>query len=146
MKTEASKKMELTRKQEQELKLYLFIGKMAVPSKVKGSTQVAEKVIAILGYTLEEALRRGNLSNPGFSVLITGQSIPAKELLAKINSHNAVIAPIRTMLGSKPKKVKAKKVSFKQFKCNLMLAADSFAKGEDKKVLKKIISNLKKKK
>ena len=116
---------------------------MPVPSKVQGMRQIAEKVIAILAYELESALRQANMSNPGFSVVVTGQSIPAKELLAKIKAHN-VIAPTRII--GKPKPVKAKEMSFEQFKCNLMLAADNFINGKDQKALMKIISNLKEKK
>ena len=135
-------KMELTRKQDQELKIFFMIGRRPLPVP-------EERIVAILAYILEDALEKAKHDYPGFGLFYNGQSMTVKELLEKIHSQGTVISPPTHSSVSKELRIEEKKseppekIGFDQFKNGLMLVVDDYLQGEDKETLKRIISGLK---
>jgi len=146
-------KLELTREEHQELRIYFFIGRKQVIEIGMGifpipkPTQVEERVIFALAYKLEEAFEKAKLKEPGFALTFNGQSMTVRELLSQLQIDGVVSPPT----GKEPPRVEEPippaQLNFQQFKAGLLFAANEekiiYQNPEDRETLKRIIETLK---
>lgn len=125
---EPNKKMVLNRVQDQELKLFFFIGKPTSPL-------AGEIVAPILGYILEDAFILAKRDYPGYLLHYTSQNMPVKDILGMVHQE---LSPPSTLTTTSKK-------TFEQFRSELILVSEKFVDGQDQETLKRIIKGLKQK-
>lgn len=132
-----AQKFKLEQDIRRELKLYFTIARPAnlnIPN---------ESVQATLAYSLESAITMAKQGIPSnFFVVYHGQSVGVKELLGKIHLEQKKVLLPTQKRHSHSQATDTQKLGKEAFRAGLMLAADKFIKGKDKKVLKKIIKKI----
>ncbi len=139
-------KLQLTREEHQELRIYFFIGERKVMDTggflpIPMPSSIERKCMYAIAYKLEEAFEITKKLDPGWSCFYTGQNTTVREFLEHLQIDQFV-SPPKT---EEPKLEEAdppKKISFEQFRLNLLLVADDYVKPEDRETLKRIISEL----
>ena len=124
-------KLKLEKEQPEPLKIYFMIvrqSKIDVPN---------EAVLAVLSYTLEDALRKARQQAQKFNVIYHGQNIEVNEMLKKLQLEGLIAPPVKGVKTAKPKSTK------QQFLWNLQMIMEDYVKSKkDKETLKKIISKV----
>ena len=125
-------KLELTRDDRQDLTLYFFIAKR--PNE--------ERVVAILAFQLEDAFQGAKQEAMGFILVFTGQKVPMKELLFRLQIDRTISPPISPEKVKAEQPLSAEKINFESFKNGLLLVVDDYVEFKDKEVLKGILGRL----
>jgi hypothetical protein len=129
-------KLELSRIQPQDLRIYFMIAR---PIKLEIAN---EKVIAILAYDIDSAVMKARMMAQGLEIVYYGQSLPIKELIDKIYLDNVLIPP-PTEEAKVLESPDIKKLNKEQFKAGLLLVLNDLVKVEEDRIkLKEIIEKL----
>jgi hypothetical protein len=135
-------KLELSRTQPQDLRIYFMIAR---PIKLEIAN---EKVIAILAYDIDSAVNKAKTMAQGLEIIYYGQTLPVKELIDKIYLDSVIIPPPaleapKTIQSEEAKPPDVKRLNREQFKWGLLLVLNEFVKvAEDKQKLKEIIEKI----
>ena len=146
----------LKRNEEQELRIYFFIGDRPNPFPIPGQRPQAErKVIYVAGFKLEEAFEVAKRKGDGYNLLFTAQNPTVSKFLRELELESLtqelleksmpVVSqdPLPQPAVERPQQSKA---GFESFRAGLIFAANEdgvvYENPEDQKVLKRIISGL----
>lgn len=139
--TNIEKKFPLSRKEEQDLRLWFFIvhpGKPYIRN---------EGVLAIVGYDLESARIKAGIESEGHPATYTGQSSIVKDFISKLYLDIVTIPSKEPKKEPKPKPL-SKEMTKEKFRASLLLTLNEPKKWglkinkKDKKALKEIIEKL----
>ena len=153
--TQSKPNILLKRKEEQDLRIYFFIGDRP-NSFIPGQRPQAErKVIYVAGFKLEEAFETAKRKGNGFNLLFTAQNPTVSKFLRELELESLtqelleksmpVVSqdPLPQPAVERPQQSKA---GFESFRAGLIFAANEdgvvYENPEDQKVLKRIISGL----
>lgn len=136
MEGQIEQKLELTRQEAQDLRIFFMIGKKVVPI-------LEERVMFSLAFKLEEAFEKIKLESPGYLLLYTGQNMTVKELLEGLQFNKVVSPPTNKEESIREEPLPPEQLNFEQFRNCLLLVAEEYVKPEDQERLKEIIKELK---
>jgi len=157
----------MRRKEDQELRIYFFIGNkqdMMVQYQSDKPVQKETKVFYVTAFKLEEAFELAKMKGQGFQLLYTAQNPTVREFLHELELESVAFEALEKEK-EKPQKVKIKeielpkeelveikrdlnpaKMSFKKFRAGLLYCANEkgiiYEEPRDKETLKKIIGGL----
>ena len=137
METDIEKKLELPRTEEQDLRMFFIIGKRVVPPPIE------ERVIAPLGYKLEEALGKAKIKYPGFNLFYNGQNMTVRELLEQLRTNGSISPSTEQGEAREEEPLPPEKLRFEQFRNCLLLVVNEYVPEKDRDTLKDIIKQLK---
>ena len=150
----------LRRKEDQELRIYFFIGDrpnftMLTGQEPASKAQSDKKIIYITGFKLEDAFEGAKIKGGGFNLMFTAQSPTVREFLHELElealAHQAIEETPPIILEPQPAKEQKKQSSpiqmnFERFRSGLLFFANEkdivYQKPEDRETLKEIISGL----
>jgi len=149
----------MTRKKDQELRLYFFVGTKERVSGIPAFLDLLpseQKVIYVLGFELQEAFELAKEKNPQWNLLYTRQSPTVREFLHELALESIAYEQLSKPIVREEPKAKVEPInlhltphqlSFEQFKASLLFAANEsgmiYAKPEHQQILKEIIEGLK---
>ncbi len=154
--TNAKPNILLERQENQELRIYFFIGSKPVvfpPVKQDGPNN---RVVYVIGFKLEEAFKTAQIKGLGFSLVFTGQSPTVREFLREMELESLVYEALKNkkplQTTEKPIQIQTKievtpaQMNFENFRSGLLLFANEkgviYKNPEDQEILKRIISGL----
>ena len=159
--TQSKPNILLKRKEEQDLRIYFFIGDRP-NSFIPGQRPQADKrVIYVVGFKLEEAFETAKIKGEGFNLLFTAQNPTVREFLHELELESLAyeaLANFKPALKVEAKKEESVKepvkidlspvqMNFETFRSGLLFCANErtiiYENPEDQEVLKKIIGGLK---
>jgi len=147
--TEIKPKLELTREEHQELRIYFFIGRKNIIelSVFPMPPQKEEKIIFALAYKLEEAFEKAKLKEQGFALTFNGQSMTVRELLSQLQINEVVSPPTSEEPAKIEEPIPPAQLNFEEFRAGLLFTANEdeivYKNPEDRETLKRIIETLK---
>lgn len=146
----------LKRKEDQELRIYFFIGERPTSLLPGQRSQSDKRVISVTGFKLEDAFELAKVKGNGFNLIFTSQSPTVREFLHELEleslAHQASKEKPRIEVKRDPLPQPAKQeispaqLDFNQFKAGLLFCANEkkiiYQGPKDKEDLKRIISGL----
>jgi hypothetical protein len=162
--TEIKPNIMLTRKEDQELRIYFFIGKRNVfdVNMPMSPAQADQTIIYVWEFKLEDAFEKAKIeAQPGnYNLTFTGQKPTVREFLHKLELESVALQIVSEP--KPPQEIKIAKeeippaplpamtprqMSFEQFRAGLLFFANEsgviYQQEDDREVLQKIISGLK---
>lgn len=154
----------MKRQEDQELRIYFFIGNKPVMVNLQSSqpTQPETKVFYVVAFKLEEAFDLVKVKGEGFNMVYTAQNPTVREFLHELELESLAFELLEK---EKPKTLEVEekepakkepvdikidltpaKVNFEKFKAELLYCANEktiiYQNKEDKEILKQIVSGL----
>lgn len=152
--TQSKPNIFLTRKEDQELRIYFFIGQKNVMQVTPFTPpKIEQRIIYVTGFKLEEVFEVAKKKASGFNLLFTAQSPTIREFLRELEleslAHEALAKTKEIPVEKKePAEIELAPVqmNFEQFKAGLLYCANEadiiYQNPKDKETLKQIISGL----
>jgi len=144
----------LKRKEEQELRIYFFVGDRPTAFLPGQRSQSDKRVIYVTGFKLEDAFELAKMKGEGFNLLFTAQNPTVREFLHELElealAHQALKEKPYVMKekpAEEPRKILSPiQMSFEKFRAGLLFCASEadviYQKPEDRETLKEIIAGL----
>jgi len=165
--TKATPNLLLKRQEDQELRIYFFIGERIVspfaplmPQARKAQAQ--KQIFYVVAFKLEEAFETAKIKGQGFNLFYTAQNPTVREFLHELELESLAYQalqerPVKPKVEEKKpeeiKKVEPAEIKltlasldFEKFRAGLLFCANEadiiYQNPEDREILKKIISGL----
>jgi len=145
----------LKRQEDQELRIYFFIGDRPTSLLPGQRSQSDKRVISVTGFKLEDAFGLAKVKGEGFNLMFTSQSPTVREFLHELEleslAHQLPKEKLKIEIKEDPLPQPAKQSSpaqldFNQFKAGLLFCANEkkiiYQESKDQENLKRIISGL----
>jgi len=145
----------LKRQEDQELRIYFFIGDRPNSFLPGQRPQADKKVIYVVGFKLEEAFETAKIKGEGFNLLFTAQGPTIREFLCELELESLAYQVLKERPIQKKELAREEPVrinlspaqmSFETFKAGLLFCANEsdviYQKPEDRETLKQILNGV----